>query len=121
MNTITIYMKITIDGKTFDMHYSFRMHMLYEEVKEQPMQDVKKFMLKDQAILFYNAVQATLKYNHCDYLMDWDDFCNWVDDNGGEYFLGKFSAWYLKAANKQAAKINELVKEEQEDDSEKKD
>lgn len=112
-------MRITINNKTFDLHYSFRMGMLYEDSTEKPITPETKITQRDVVILFYAAVKATWEYNNEDLYLTWEQFCNWIDDNGGEWIIKKFSDWYEQAIKAQTEKIKQLQKEDKESSKKK--
>ena len=87
-------MKIKIFEKELDLHYSFRMMLMYEQVKGQGL-DPLHMTTDDIVILFYGAVVSTLQYNHITQPLSYIEYMNWLDDNGGEQLLVQFSNWYV--------------------------
>lgn len=103
-------MKIKIFDKELDLHYSFRMLMMYEQIQEKSL-DFQKVTLNDLVVLFYTAIISTLQYNKVEGTLKYADYMNWLDDNGGEKTIVEFTNWYVS----ELAKQNELAPEEKED------
>lgn len=93
-------MKIKIDNKELELHYSFRMMMMYEQIQGKSI-DFANMTMQDIVILFYAAVVSTLQYNKVSTLMKYEDFMNWVDDNGGEQAIVDFTNWYIHKVQEQ--------------------
>lgn len=103
-------MKILIFDKELELHYSFRMMYLYEQIKEKSL-DVRNMTSEDLLILFYAAVLATLQYNHVTQPLSYVEFMNWIDDHGGENAILDFSKWFVDTMTAQI----ELMPEQKDD------
>lgn len=77
-------MKITYNNKEYELKYSFRALMIYENITQKSFQPNT---LTDIITLFYSIVLAAAKGDYIDY----EEFIDWLDDNTGE--LNKFSEW----------------------------
>lgn len=90
-------MKIEINEKKYDLHYSLRIYMLYENIANKAL-DPTNLTLTDLTYLFYCAIVATLQYNKADIIPYYDaenpDFLDYIDDNGGEMLILKFGEWF---------------------------
>lgn len=93
-------MKIKIDNKELELHYSFRMALMYEQIQNKSI-DLVNLKLEDIVILFFAAVVSTLQYNKIANTMKYEDFLNWIDDNGGEKILLEFTNWYGEQVRRQ--------------------
>ena len=93
-------MKIKIDNKELELHYSFRMALMYEQIQNKSI-DLVNLKLEDIVILFFAAVVSTLQYNKIANTMKYEDFLNWLDDNGGEKILLEFTNWYGEQVRRQ--------------------
>lgn len=94
-------MKINFEGRTYAMHYSFRIGMLFEEIQNKNI-DFSHLTQMDLITLFYAAFLATLQYHKVNNNVKFEDFMNWVDDNGGEQLIIDFTNWYVDALKQQA-------------------
>lgn len=88
-------MKITINGKELEMHYSMRSFVIYEELtgKSLNFEDINS--LSAIVNLFYANVLASMQYNKMELNFTYDDFWNYIDDNGGTELIQQFSEWYM--------------------------
>lgn len=102
-------MKVTLKEKQVELHYSFRMMMMYEQIQGKSL-DFQNITLQDLVILFYTAVVSTLQYNKLGIGMQYEDFLNWLDDNGGEQLLVDFSNWYVEQVQLQNNMVPETDK-----------
>ena len=85
-------MKIKINEKEYDLHYSLRIYMIYENVANKAL-DNSNLKISDLILLFYAAVVATLQYNKAD-LISYLEFLDYIDDNGGEQLITEFGDWF---------------------------
>lgn len=93
-------MKIDFEGRTYALHYSFRIGMLYEQIQGKSI-DFTNLNQFDIIILFYSTFISTLQYHKVNHHMKLEDFMNWIDDNGGEKMIVDFSNWYIEALRQQ--------------------
>lgn len=104
-------MKIKLNEKEYELRYSFRMMMIYEQIAGKTL-DWQHLTTQDLVILFYATVIATLQYNKNSTPLKYEDFLNWIDDNGSDMLLVKFANWYAEAVTRQAELVNpEIFKE----------
>lgn len=104
-------MKIKLNEKEYELRYSFRMMMIYEQIAGKTL-DWQHLTTQDLVILFYATVIATLQYNKNSTPLKYDDFLNWIDDNGSDMLLVEFANWYAAAVTHQAELVNpEIFKE----------
>lgn len=104
-------MKIKLNEKEYELRYSFRMMMIYEQIAGKTL-DWQNLTTQDLVILFYATVIATLQYNKNSTPLKYDDFLNWIDDNGSDMLLVEFANWYAETVTHQAELVNpEIFKE----------
>ena len=103
-------MKIEYDGKIYEMHYSFRIGMLYEQIQGKSI-DLATFNQFDLIMLFYASFLSTLQYHKVNNIIRFEDFMNWIDDNGGEKLVVEFSNWYVNVIKQQYELIGNSDKE----------
>jgi len=105
-------MKITYNGKTVDLHWSYRVHMMFENATGYSIDKIKT--ANDVNILFYCVFVSTLQYNKIENSLSYFDFMNWVDDNGNDKLFIEFNEWFLKTMTQK----DELAKEPDAEDKE---
>lgn len=93
-------MKIKIENQELELHYSFRMALMYEQIQNKSI-DFANLKMEDIVVLFFAAVVSTLQYNKIANTMKYEDFLNWIDDNGGEKILIEFTNWYVEQVQRQ--------------------
>lgn len=108
-------MKITLNEKELDLHYSYRIHIMFEEVLERPV-DFGKMTMSDIEKLFFFTIISTLKYNKIDYDLTFEDFRNWVDDNGNDQLLLDYFNWLVKDVMKVQEDLIKPLTEEQKEE-----
>lgn len=84
-------MKVTINEKTIELKYNFRMFYLYENLMEKSFnfQDIK---ITDMVELLYCAILARQQYLKLD-LLRYDDYMNWLEDNDADKTITEFMEW----------------------------
>ena len=95
-------MKINIKGKEVELHYSMRSFVIYEEItgKSLNFEDINN--LGSVINLFYANVLATMQYNNMNLDLTYNDFWNYIDENGGAELISEFSQWYMNQLQAQA-------------------
>lgn len=79
-------MKITYHEKEYELRYSFRALMIYENITGKSFQPQS---LTDIIIFFYATLLGVTKDNPVKY----DDFLDWLDENPAE--VNNFSQWLM--------------------------
>lgn len=105
-------MKVTIKGKSFDLHYSMRMMIIYENITGENFDFTNMQSLKQVTSLFLSCILASAKKNGIDLQLTYEDFMDWLDDNGGYELLNEFALWLAKDIE---SKYSLLKKEDEED------
>lgn len=111
-------MKVKIKGKEFELHYSMRSFVIYEEIvgKSLNFDDINN--LSSIVNLFYANVLATMQYNNMNLDLTYNDFWNYIDENGGAELISEFSKWYMNQLQAQAD-FNKRKADKQPDDKKK--
>ena len=86
-------MNITIDNKEYELKYSFRALMIYENITKQ---SFNPQTLSDVLIFFYSIVCASVKDN----TIEFDKFMDMLDEN--PELVNNFSAWLTNVLSVQA-------------------
>lgn len=105
------YMKVKIHDLELDLHYSMRMMIIYENITGENIDFTNMQSIKQLTSLFLSCILASAKKNKIDLQLTYDEFMDWIDDNGGYKLLNEFATWL---AGEIKAKY-ELLKEEKED------
>ena len=80
-------MKVTFNEKEYELKYSFRAYMIYENIMDKSFSPKG---LTDMIVFFYSSLLAAAKGDTIKY----EDFLDWLDDNPDE--LSKFSNWLME-------------------------
>lgn len=97
-------MTITIKDKEFQLKYSFRALMIYENITKK---SFNPKTVTDMVVFFYSIVLASNK--GCELLFD--DFLDWIDDNPDK--VNDFSNWLTDVFTQQQQISPESEKAEQ--------
>lgn len=104
-------MKVTYKEKEYELKYSFRALMLYENITQKSFQPKN---VTDMITFFYSVLLASAKEP-----IDFNEFIDWLDENIDQ--LNIFSAWLISSleVNKQKEPKPKTRKDkkEQTDDS----
>ena len=103
-------MKITIKGQEIELHYTMRMMVIYENITGESVDFTNMESIKQLTTLFLACIIASAKKAKIDLNITYDDFVDWVDDNGGYVILNDFALWL---AAEMDAKYGLLKKEEE--------
>lgn len=79
-------MKITYKEKDYELKYSFRAHMIYENIMQK---SFKPETLTDIINFFYASLFAVAKGD----VIEYEEFLDWLDENPEQ--LSNFSEWLL--------------------------
>lgn len=82
-------MKVTYNGTEYELKYSFRALMIYENAANKTFQPKG---MTDVIIFFYSCILAAART-----AIDFDEFIDWLDDNPNE--LTNFSNWLTEQFN----------------------
>lgn len=92
-------MKLNYKGKEYELKYSFRGMMIYENITN------KSFApngLSDIIIFFYSCLLGATKGQE---VIKYDDFIDWLDENPIE--LENFSNWLIEIMKQQHALLQQ--------------
>ena len=93
--------KLIIDDKEYDLHYSFRIYIIFEAITGHNL-DFEHLSTTNLFILFYSAILATLQYHKIDNSILFEDMLDLVDENGGDFLMSVFATWFIAQMKKQA-------------------
>lgn len=106
-------MKLTINGQELELHYSFRMFIIYENIMSKSIDFETLTSYTGMVTLLYSAIIATMQRNKMDISsLGYDDFMEWLDTQSPDIFT-EFATWFTKAMNVQqklTAETTEKVK-----------
>lgn len=88
-------MKINIKGKELELHYSMRIHILYENIMNQSLSAVQG-NTTSLVILMYCAIMASIQKAKLNLTVNYDEFMDWLDEQNPEIF-GEFSKWFAES------------------------
>jgi len=103
-------MKVKFDDKEFDLKYSMRMLIVYENITGRSLTIEELQNYTNIITLFYAACHSSAKQNNIEFKLTYDEFIDWIDAQGGEAIIVDFANWYAETtiANAQLyAKNNE--------------
>lgn len=105
-------MIVRYNNEDLELRYSLRIYIIYENIMETS--DIKEDYTTLLTLL-YSTLVATLQYHRKKIDMDYQDFLDWVDDNGGIKLVTDFSTWFSKQAAIQMDMVNIDPNDKQED------
>lgn len=105
-------MKVKIHDINLDLHYSMRMMIIYENITGENFDFTNMQSLKQITTLFLSCILASAKKNKIDLQLTYDEFMDWMDENGGYKILNDFAVWLSKEIETKYS----LIKEDKEDD-----
>lgn len=101
-------MKVTIKEQELDLHYSMRIYIIYESMTDKSISPEDFNKMTNVITLLYATIIATLQYNRLTASLDWNDYIDWLDEQGDK-LLVDFTDWFVKEVESQ--KSAEPIKE----------
>jgi hypothetical protein len=90
-------MRIKIKEKELELHYSMRIHILYENIMNQTLSNSDKVgTTTSMIVLMYCAIVASMQYYRMNETLSYDDFLDWVDQQGPSIFT-EFGQWFTES------------------------
>lgn len=86
-------MKINIKGKELELCFSIRTNIMYENVMGESLDWSQLNNVTKITQLFYCVILATMQKNKMPLDLTWDEYIEWIDDNGGYSCLNDFAIW----------------------------
>lgn len=109
-------MKVKINGKEIELHYSFRIFIIYENITGENV-DYSNFQsIKQLTTLFCSCIIASAQKDKIELDLTYDKFMDFLDENGGYQMLNEFTIWF---ASQVEMNTKLLDKEEEEQDATK--
>lgn len=105
-------MKVNIKGREIELHYSMRIHILYENVMNQSLSAVQN-KTTSLVVLMYCAIVASIQKARLDLPLSYEDFMDWIDEQGPDIF-SEFSKWFTESVEAYSGlKLKEEDKKDQ--------
>lgn len=94
-------MIVKIKDKEFELRYSMRGYILYENIigKSINFDDFKN--QQNLIALCYAFVISSAQYHKIDIHFTYDEFIDWIDEQGGLEFCHSFATWFFEASTAQ--------------------
>lgn len=105
-------MKVKIKENEITLHYTMRMYIIYENITGESIDFENMNSAKQLTSLFLACIMASAQKDKIDLKLDYQEFMDFVDDNGGYAILNDFAIWFIDELNNKYS----LLKEEKEDD-----
>ncbi len=94
-------MKIQINEQELELHYSLRIYIIYENMTDKSIEPDDFFKMTNVITLLYAAIVASLQYYRKPASLDWNDYMDWLDTQGGDKILVEFANWFGKESEAQ--------------------
>lgn len=94
-------MKVNIKGTQYDLHYSMRIYIIYENVVGTSATTADVNSMTSTVSLLYATLVSTLKNAKADTTLTFDDVIDIIDENGGMNFVNEFSQWFAECVDAQ--------------------
>lgn len=106
-------MKVSINNKELELRYSMRIYIIYEAMMDKSIEPQDFDKTTNVITLLYATILATMQYNRESEKLSWDDFMDWVDEQGPQ-ILFDFATWFSKTveAQKSAEPVLEQSKKQ---------
>lgn len=106
-------MKVNIKNHEIELHYSMRMMIVFENITGENVDFTNMQSVKQATTLFLACIIASAKKAGIDLNLTYDEFIDWLDDNGGYVLINDFALWL---AAELESKYSLLKKEEEKED-----
>jgi len=110
-------MTININNQDIELRYSLRIFLIYENITNRSL-DYNNITMSNLVDLFYATIIGTLQHAKKDFIK-YEDYLDWLDENGGEKILADFSNWFLNTILAQQDIADNNIKEEEQKDETK--
>ncbi len=94
-------MKVNIKDQELELHYSLRIYIIYENMTDKTIEPEDFYKMTNVITLLYATIVASLQYYRQPASLDWNDYMDWIDNQGGEKILLEFSQWFVKESEAQ--------------------
>ena len=117
ININSSFMTININNQDIELRYSLRIFLIYENITKSSL-DYNNITMSNLIDLFYATIIGTLQHAKKDFIK-YEDYLDWLDENGGEKILADFSTWFLNTILAQQDIADNNIKEEKQKDETK--
>lgn len=93
-------MKITINNKDIELHFSMRILMMFEEIFNRALIGSDLATYNTLVKLFYVGVLSSARYNKIEFDMDFEQFVDYLDEQeNAMQEIAKFGVWFADKLN----------------------
>lgn len=89
-------MKINIKGKEFELHYSMRMYILYENILGKSIDSESTSSYTSIIALLFSAIMSSIHYYKLNISLSYDEFMDWMDSQNSTKLINDFSRWFVE-------------------------
>ena len=100
-------MVVKYKGEDLELRYTLRIYLIYENIMGKAVETTD---YSTMVTLLYATLVATLQYQRKQIDLPYQDFLDWIDENGGLVLISKFGKWFAEQVNIQAELIGEPEK-----------
>ena len=106
-------MKVKILDKEIQLFYTMRMMIIYENITGESVDFMDMKSVKQLSTLLLSCIIASAKKQQIEFNITYDEYADWLDDNGGYVILNDFATWL---ANEIQTKYSLLAEQKEKDD-----
>lgn len=103
-------MKVKIQDKEFDLVYSMRSHIIYENIAGETLDFENFTSMKTVSTFLLACIYAAAQKQEITLNLTYNEYMDWLDENGGYSLLNDFAVWL---AEQISAQYNILPKTEE--------
>lgn len=86
-------MTVKINGTEMELKYSLRTHILYEGIVGESLDYTQLTNITKITQLFYCNIVATMQAKKHALDFTWNDFLDWLDENGDYKLVNEYALW----------------------------
>lgn len=105
-------MKIKIKGEEIELTYSLRTNIIYESIMQEALDLEKATSINVMATLLYANIVAMIQKYKLNLTLSYDEYFDWLDDNGGIKILNEYGYWLANQLQQQYNITPETPEEE---------
>ena len=110
-------MKVNILDYEIELKYSMRTAIIYENIAGETLDFSNMSSIKQISTLFLACIYSSAQQQHITLNLTYDNYMDWLDENGGYGKLNEFAFWL---ADQMAAQMNLLPKTKEDENKEEK-
>ena len=105
-------MTVTVQNKEIVLEYTMRLHLVYENITGESVNFENMASMKQLTTMLLATIIASAQKQHIDINFTYDDYMNWLDDNGGYAVINDFAIWFSKELQAKYSLLAEKIQEE---------